>query len=191
VAGEGKASAWDGWYQVSSSAVEAGGRIHTRLDGRYVTVFNRRSRLSAIDSICHHAGGPLTEGALQDIEDLNVTVVLCPWHRYMVSLDGFKVFQGIHFVDGEPQHAAWRLGKRVQRQHEVRSDASGTYVRLDAGRRGAEDCGSDQHADSELCGRVFELHAFQPIRAGAGAGAAGEGEGEEGEEGVWRESGGA
>jgi len=180
----GGAGSWDGWFKVSASAVEAGSRLHTRLDGRYVTVFSRRNRVSCIDSICHHAGGPLTEGPLQDIEDLDVTVVLCPWHRYMVTLDGHKVFQGLSFVEGKPGPPAWKQGKRVQRQHEVSSDSSGTFVRLGAVRpsvdvnieagagagAGAEGeaeaggCGSDQHASSELCGSVFALHPFEPIR---------------------------
>jgi nitrite reductase/ring-hydroxylating ferredoxin subunit len=38
-----------------------------------VTIFRHRGHLTAIDSVCHHAGGPLTLGPLQDIEDLGST----------------------------------------------------------------------------------------------------------------------
>lgn len=64
-----------------------GSRLHVTVRGRYVTIFRQRGVLSAIDSICYHAGGPLTKGPLQDIEELGMTVVMCPWHNYPVSID--------------------------------------------------------------------------------------------------------
>jgi nitrite reductase/ring-hydroxylating ferredoxin subunit len=68
------------WWVVSScSKPEEGGRLHTCVEGRYVTVFRHRGKLSCIDAICHHAGGPLTLGEIFDIEDLGLTVVSCPW----------------------------------------------------------------------------------------------------------------
>lgn len=48
-------------------------------NGRIITVFRHRGKLSAIDAVCHHAGGPMTLGPVSDIEDLGVTVVSCPW----------------------------------------------------------------------------------------------------------------
>ena len=54
-------------------------RLHTSVDGRYITVFRHKNKLAALDSICYHASGPLTQGRVYDIEDLNVAVVSCPW----------------------------------------------------------------------------------------------------------------
>lgn len=69
-------------WRVSDMGIPTNGnRIHTRIDGRYVTVFRNKGILSCIDSICHHAGGPLTLGQLIEIEDLHLTAISCPWHR--------------------------------------------------------------------------------------------------------------
>ena len=71
--------------------------------------------LSSIDAVCHHAGGPLTLGPIQDIEDLGMTVVLCPWHKFMVSIhDGTKAYQKVEIVGGKPTIAGWVKGKMVQ-----------------------------------------------------------------------------
>lgn len=67
------------WVVASNIYLNEGSRIHTCIEGRYITIFKNKGKLSSIDSICHHAGGPLTLGKLTDIEDLGMTVVSCPW----------------------------------------------------------------------------------------------------------------
>jgi nitrite reductase/ring-hydroxylating ferredoxin subunit len=68
------------WWVVSENgSPHEGERIHTSVAGRYITIFRYKGKLSSIDSICHHAGGPLTLGNITDIEDLGVSVVSCPW----------------------------------------------------------------------------------------------------------------
>jgi nitrite reductase/ring-hydroxylating ferredoxin subunit len=60
-----------GWYRVADAGLPLdGARLHACVAGRYVTVFRQKGALTVIDSICHHAGGPLTLGKLQDIEEL-------------------------------------------------------------------------------------------------------------------------
>jgi nitrite reductase/ring-hydroxylating ferredoxin subunit len=68
------------WRIARSEALTEGERLHTCVEGRFVTAFRLRGVLSAIDSVCHHAGGPMTLGSLTDIEDLGLTVVACPWY---------------------------------------------------------------------------------------------------------------
>ena len=82
-------------YKVASSFdLAEGSRLHVRVEQRYITLFRHRGVLSAIDAICHHAGGPLTLGPIRDIEELGMAVVLCPWHKFMVSIDGgIKAYQ--------------------------------------------------------------------------------------------------
>lgn len=118
------------WFRVAPAGYpDEGGRLHARVDGRFVTVFRLRGRLSAIDAICHHAGGPLTLGPVEDIEDLGVTVVLCPWHKFMVTVDqGLKAYQSVAFQNGKPVPGPWKLGKMVQRAHLIVEDSSGIYV---------------------------------------------------------------
>jgi nitrite reductase/ring-hydroxylating ferredoxin subunit len=69
----------DEWFKVCEpgSLIE-GCRIHSVVEGRYITIFRQNQKLSAIDSVCYHASGPLTLGPLEDIEELGVTAVSCP-----------------------------------------------------------------------------------------------------------------
>ncbi len=41
---------------------------------REVAVFNYEGRFYAIDNVCPHQGGPLSEG------DLDGKLIMCPWH---------------------------------------------------------------------------------------------------------------
>lgn len=68
------------WWVVGQTIdLEEGERLHTCVEGRYITIFRYKGVISSIDSICHHAGGPLTLGKIIDIEDLGISVVACPW----------------------------------------------------------------------------------------------------------------
>lgn len=118
------------WYRVADRGVPAEGRrIHVRVAERFVTVFRNKGKLSCLDSVCYHASGPMTEGKVEDIEDLGVSVVLCPWHRFAVTLDGgMRAYQSVAFMNGKPVNAGWTLGKVVQRPHLVAEVASGLYV---------------------------------------------------------------
>jgi nitrite reductase/ring-hydroxylating ferredoxin subunit len=170
------------WCKVAAHGIPAdGSRIHAKVDGRYVTVFRHRGKLSCIDSICHHAGGPLTLGRLQDIEDLGVTVVLCPWHAFMVTIDGgLKAYKAVDFRSGKPADAGWKIGKVVQRPHLVVEKEDGVYVvglatwtvgenmylfscfvlpRVQSLQITEERCSSDNDAYSALCAQDYPICA--------------------------------
>ena len=151
-------------FKVNPKPLEPDSRIHLCLNGRYVTIFKHKGVLSCIDAICHHAGGPLTDGILEDIEELDMTVVLCPWHRYKVNIaDGRKVFMGVDCdAEGKMLAQRWKTGKIVQRPHDVWEDAEGTYVRLAPAAAMLESCTSDAQARSSLCGGNFVLNSFTP-----------------------------
>eukprot|EP01041_Mallomonas_annulata_P004470 gene4470-8902_t len=144
------------WVRVGDAGSPSeGDRLHTCVDGRYVTIFRHNGKLSVIDSICHHAGGPMTLGKVEDIEDLGgLRVVLCPWHKFMVTIDGgLKVYQAVSFVDGKPQKSGWTVGKIVQRPHAVEERDGSLYVALvitDV------PCVSDKDACSSLCAQAFQ-----------------------------------
>lgn len=118
------------WFKVAEHGVpKNGSRLHVSIMGRFVTIFRHKQTLSAIDSVCYHAGGPLTMGPIQDIEELGMAVVLCPWHNYPVSIDkGIKVFKAVDMSSGRPVVAGWKVGKTVQRPHTVREDANGVFL---------------------------------------------------------------
>mmetsp|Transcript_5620 Transcript_5620/g.5818 ORF Transcript_5620/g.5818 Transcript_5620/m.5818 type:complete len:195 (-) Transcript_5620:20-604(-) len=154
---EGDSQSGPKWYQVADPGQPIEGeRLHACVDGRYVTVFRNKNILSCIDSICHHAGGPFTLGKLQDIEELGgLTVVLCPWHKFMVSIDGgIKVYKGVDFKNGKPVPAGWKTGKIVQRPHLVDERPDGLYVSLVIT---DEEVSSDKDACSALCAKPFSL----------------------------------
>jgi nitrite reductase (NADH) small subunit len=52
-----------------------------QIDGNNIALANVAGKLSAINNICLHRGGPLGEGELQG------QIVVCPWHgwRYDVT----------------------------------------------------------------------------------------------------------
>ena len=150
------------WYQVASHSKEVlpeGGRLHLRVQFRYITLFRRNNVCSAIDSICHHAGGPLTLGEVEDMEDLGLTVVLCPWHKYRVDIvTGSKVYQSVEVIDGKPQVMGWRIGRMVQRVHLVREDDDDTlYVGVELGEP-VGSCPSDADTCNSNCARGHILH---------------------------------
>lgn len=153
-----------------SSSIGNGERLHFEVQARYITIFRHRDVLSAIDSVCHHAGGPLTLGPLQEIEEVGLTVVSCPWHRFLISIDGvgsdlgadalppaiggIKVYKGIDVIDGVPKESGWKTGKVVQRPHRVMEGGDG-YIYVSLNNDGV--CVSDQDSSNPLCGKQFEL----------------------------------
>jgi len=150
-------------YRVSDHGIpREGERIHTRVNNRYITIFRNKAKLSVIDSICHHAGGPLTLGPLQEIEDLGVTVVLCPWHKYMVSIaDGTKIYQAVEVINNKPVITGWTQGRMVQRSHIVTEDSSGIYVEL-MELNNEQIIASDADTCNERCAQDYNLHHVTP-----------------------------
>lgn len=150
------------WYKISEyGSIQDGERLHTCIEGRFVTAFRSKGELSVIDSVCYHAAGPLTLGPVKDIEDLSMTVVSCPWHNYMVSIkDGVRAYQGVEFVNGKPVPTGWKRGKVVQRPHFIREDPlNGLQVALNVTH---DACPSDDDACNPHCGDQFPRRAFEP-----------------------------
>ncbi|CAN5903812.1 hypothetical protein BH23PLA1_BH23PLA1_38810 [soil metagenome] len=66
-----------------------GSALEIEHDGRIYAIFNVHGRISVIDGICPHQGGPLAEGELQG------TVVTCPWHGWQFDVqDGRSLLHG-------------------------------------------------------------------------------------------------
>ena len=108
---------------------------------------------------CYHAGGPLTKGSLKDIEDLgNITVVVCPWHKFQVDIKtGVRAYEAMEVIDSKPTPAGWRLGKQVHRVHECREGGGAVHVRLDDDPE--LECPSDADAVKAACMASFPMHA--------------------------------
>ena len=75
-----------------------GGSKEVEHDGRIYALFNVEGRISAIDGICAHQGGPLAEGPLEG------TLVTCPWHGWQ-----FDVCTGRNTLGGRQQQAVYEV----------------------------------------------------------------------------------
>jgi len=60
----------------SVSDIQAGQGKAVMAGDREVALFNKDGQFYAIDNVCPHAGGPLSEG------DVTESVVTCPWHGW-------------------------------------------------------------------------------------------------------------
>mmetsp|Transcript_20002 Transcript_20002/g.65166 ORF Transcript_20002/g.65166 Transcript_20002/m.65166 type:complete len:173 (+) Transcript_20002:36-554(+) len=126
-----------------------GDRLHVSIEGRYVSLIRDRGELFCMDSICFHAGGPLTIGDIEDIEGQRC--VKCPWHHYYLTLkEGEKLYRATEFVDGKLVPAGWKSVGQRHRVHAVEERADGLYVTLDPRPEG--DVESDRYAFNAHCG---------------------------------------
>ncbi|KAG2488150.1 hypothetical protein HYH03_013293 [Edaphochlamys debaryana] len=133
-----------------STSLPDGGRLQAKIGGRYVTVLRIEGKLSCIDSICFHAGGPL---GLGDIEDLDgKKCLVCPWHFYKIDVcTGDKYYQGMEFKDGKLVGGEWKSNGVRQRTHEVVEADGKIYVKVASG-SATERVDSDGYAFDASCG---------------------------------------
>lgn len=63
------------------SEIAAGAAKCVEVEGKRIALFHLGSEVFAIDDVCPHAGGPLSEGVIEGDE------VECPWHgaRFRIS----------------------------------------------------------------------------------------------------------
>ena len=59
-----------------TSEIPAGQGKCVELEGKRIAIFNVDGTYYAMDDVCPHQGGPLSEG------ELSGTVVTCPWHGW-------------------------------------------------------------------------------------------------------------
>jgi nitrite reductase/ring-hydroxylating ferredoxin subunit len=90
------------WNSVAATGeCPPGKRIERIAGGRAVAIFNVEGTFYAIDSVCAHQGGPLSEGTLDGCE------VACPWHSLR-----FNVTTGESNLGGAVRQEVFRV--RVQ-----------------------------------------------------------------------------
>ena len=83
-----------------------------------------------MDSICYHAGGPLTSGDIEEIDGRSC--IVCPWHTYKVTLDtGEKLYRATELnAAGKPVPIGWRSAGVRQRVHSVVERSGRVFVVL-------------------------------------------------------------
>ena len=66
----------------------AGSAKEVEHDGRIYALFNVKGRITAIDGLCPHQGGPLADGHLEG------DCVSCPWHGWEFDVSTGKSSMG-------------------------------------------------------------------------------------------------
>eukprot|EP00882_Tetradesmus_deserticola_P033514 GHRQ01038288.1.p1 GENE.GHRQ01038288.1~~GHRQ01038288.1.p1 ORF type:complete len:209 (+),score=29.46 GHRQ01038288.1:240-866(+) len=169
--GQSEASA-DGWVQIgAATSLAARGRMHSCIQGRYVSILSIKGHLTCIDSICFHAGGPLGLGDIEEVD--GKTCLNCPWHNYKIdAFSGEKYYQAMSWVDGKMVPGNWKSNGFRHRIHQVEERSDGMiYVKLDST---PGDVPSDSYAYDVTCGqRVLGSPSTAAGQAAAAAGADG------------------
>ena len=79
-----------------SELPEAKGR-EILVDGRIVAMFRRDNEVHALDGICAHQGGPISQGYLDN------KCVTCPWHGWQYDIsNGKNLLTGKRMLDCFP-----------------------------------------------------------------------------------------
>ena len=150
----------------AAAVASDGARLHVAVEDcgkpRYVSVLRHAGQLHALDSVCYHAGGPLTAG---DIEEVGgQACISCPWHAYKVTLaSGEKLYQATELVAGKLVPAGWKSVGVRQRVHEARLEGDSLLVRLNLSAPHLE---SDTYAHNAACGERITAPPTAP-RSGA------------------------
>lgn len=70
-----------GWVKMATLDDLAEGQAReVEHDGRVYAIFNIGGRISAVDGICPHQGGPLADGPISG------NCVTCPWHGWQFDV---------------------------------------------------------------------------------------------------------
>ena len=70
------------------SELKIRGRALVSVEGIAIALFLRENAVYAIEDLCSHRGGPLSEGECENFE------VTCPWHRAKFDLRTGEVRKG-------------------------------------------------------------------------------------------------
>lgn len=123
-----------------------GKRVCFQANGRSLVLIRRQDRFFCLDSACHHFGGPIWSG---DIEELGGRLALvCPWHGYKVDLvTGEGLEKTINEADGS---CNMTTKGRVQRTHEVQVNPDTGVISILLAPRGADGTEQQQLASDRF-----------------------------------------
>ncbi|PXF49563.1 Rieske domain-containing protein [Gracilariopsis chorda] len=123
----------ESWICVGS-ARSFGARTTLSIHNRIVLLLRENSKWHCLDAICYHAGGPLSQAAVERVD--NRVCLRCPWHSYLIDIeDGHGLYMDLS--------RRYRSKGARQRVHKVRQDGGQLFVQLCAR---AESVASDEYA---------------------------------------------
>ncbi|XP_078613379.1 Rieske domain-containing protein-like [Branchiostoma floridae x Branchiostoma japonicum] len=107
------------------------GRWSGQVHGRDVVVFHHQGGSYCMDRICHHAGGPLQDGDIEDIA--GHACIVCPWHKIKITLaTGESLYRAIDpaTIKQRPPRTRWTSKGVKQRMHTAEIRDGNVYVTL-------------------------------------------------------------
>ncbi|KAI8501460.1 hypothetical protein Bbelb_207310 [Branchiostoma belcheri] len=107
------------------------GRWSGQVHGRDVVVFHHLGGCYSMDRICHHAGGPLQDGDIEDIA--GHACIVCPWHKIKITLaTGESLYRAIDpdTIKQRPPKTRWTSKGVKQRTHTAEVRDGNVYVTL-------------------------------------------------------------
>lgn len=86
------------WVTVATSEeLQEGAAIERVAENCLLAIYRHSGQLYAIDGLCAHHGGPLSQGVVSD------GCVTCPWHGWQYHLrDGTQVTSGAKLISSYP-----------------------------------------------------------------------------------------
>ena len=91
------------------------GAVRLGILGRDVMILKTRNGYRVFDSVCFHAGGPLSDGSIEELPS-GECIIVCPWHRYRINTTtGVALTSGI----------------KAQRVHRCKVEDGAIFVFLD------------------------------------------------------------
>lgn len=82
------------WVEVASAEeLQDGAAIERVAENSLIAIFRHEGQLYAIEGLCAHHGGPLSQGTVND------GCVTCPWHGWQYRLtDGTQLTSGAKLI---------------------------------------------------------------------------------------------
>jgi nitrite reductase/ring-hydroxylating ferredoxin subunit len=86
------------WIGVANSSdLPQEGAIERTVEGQLIAIFRHQGELYAIEGLCAHHGGPLSQG------QVHAGCVTCPWHGWQYRLsDGTQLTSGVPLLRSYP-----------------------------------------------------------------------------------------
>ncbi|MAI73089.1 MAG: ferredoxin [Rhodopirellula sp.] len=87
------------WIQINlRESLEDGKATEVMIKERVIAVFRHEGGLFAMDGMCAHQGGPISEGQVEH------GCVTCPWHGWQYELD-----TGIQTINRQPLQETFQI----------------------------------------------------------------------------------
>lgn len=105
-------------YVTDADEIEEGDRIIVDVDGREIAIFNVDGKYFALLNFCVHQGGPLCEGSVAGILDVEEEswelkydradeIVACPWHGWE-----FDITTGEHVAETDYKVPSYEVAEK-------------------------------------------------------------------------------